>query len=172
MLAFGLSDLVQLPDNPRSGISKVVKKVKLFLGSVDSSSVKEYVLHKLNTSKYKYYPDVGGIVVGYTNVKLKFEDRGPTEMDCYQIVGVKANFYVFQPEAGSQITCVVLRKMDGKLFCFAHGIFRVEILNLDDCRVNDIFVGQSVLVKIEVVEHLAWNTSNFHRSSRSRRIFD
>jgi len=158
MLPFGTSDLVRLPDNPRSGIEMFDKQVTLVFDSVVSSNIKEYVLQKLNNSRNRYYPDVGGILVGYTSVKVKFKDNGQSEIDRPRIVDIKANFYIFRPQAGTQLTCIVSSKIDGGKFVYlAHGIFNVEILNLDDCCEDDIFVGQSILVEVEAVEHLAWN---------------
>ena len=142
MLPFGTSDLVRLPDNPRSGVLMVDKQVTLVFDSVESSNVKEYVLQKLNNSRNRYYPDVGGILVGYTSVKVKFNDKVQSEIDYPRIVDIKANFYIFHPQAGSQITCIVSSKIDGGQFVYlAHGIFSVEILNLDDCCEDDIVVG-------------------------------
>ena len=142
MLPFGTSDLVRLPDNPRSGVLMVDKQVTLVFDSVESSNVKEYVLQKLNNSRNRYYPDVGGILVGYTSVKVKFKDNGLSETDYPRIVDIKANFYIFRPQAGTQLTCIVSSKIDGGQFVYlAHGIFSVEILNLDDCCEDDIVVG-------------------------------
>jgi len=72
-----------------------------------------------------------------------------------QGVYIRAQFFLFKPQVGSELQCIVSKKEEGIITCLAHGVFKVEVINPPKCW-ETVFVGQTITAKVLVVEQLAW----------------
>jgi len=136
-----------LASDPRSGVAAVHKSVQLVMENNHSGDIKESIVKKLNSNTNKYYPDAGGIMMGYHGIKLLRSSSEVTNIVC-----TRAKFYVFSPKVGSELQCTVSRKED-LVTCLVHGLFEVQLVNPDS---QAVFIGQTVTVKVDAVEQLAW----------------
>ena len=61
-------NLSLLSDDPQLGIKAVTKSITVVLSSSNQVSIKENLCKMLSTSLNQYSPDIGGIVLGYSNI--------------------------------------------------------------------------------------------------------
>merc|ERR1719225_2438437 len=88
--------LSAISKEPNSGIKSIIKRVTVIIRDSTEKNLKENLIQILNQNLNQYSPDIGGILLGYTNVK-------------YEIVTlkVKAKFFLFSPTVGGIIRCSV-----------------------------------------------------------------
>jgi hypothetical protein len=65
------SALVGMTSDPSTGVVAVVRSVHFVMEKEELSYTKEAVIRKLNLNMNTFYPDAGGILMGYLNVKIK-----------------------------------------------------------------------------------------------------
>ena len=134
--------------DPKAGVRAVIKKISLFLAADMKDSLKENVIKILNNQKDKYYPDVGGILLGYSNVKIAKDTEWDYQND-FLSVYIRAKFYIFQPTIGSELRCVVEEVCSSKrtLKCLAHGKFEVNV-NIQGEAAKNVVKGELITAKI------------------------
>jgi len=150
--------LTGMTSDPRSGVVTDHKSVHVVLDKKDMVDVQESVVRKLNSNINKFYPDAGGIMMGYQGIKLKKSTSEVTASNTHHLlhpVYIRAKFFLFKPQVGSELQCVVDKRVDGLVTCLAHGVFKVEVVNPPQAWEN-VFVGQIVIVKVDAIEQLAW----------------
>jgi hypothetical protein len=143
------SALVGMTSDPTTGVVAVVRCVHFVMEKEELSYIKEAVIRKLNLNMNIFYPDAGGILMGYQNVKIKKNTSKVTPTP----VNIQAMFFLFRPQVGEDLSCVVIQREEGRVTCMAHRIFKVEAFSPPQVTV---FLGQMVMVKVEAVEQMAW----------------
>merc|ERR1719431_408082 len=146
-----------LTSDPRSGVVTDHKSVHMVMNKKEMEEIRESVVKKLNSNMNKFYPDAGGIMMGYQGIKLKksTSEVTVTSSPLFHPVYIRAKFYLFKPQVGSELKCVVDKRVDGVVTCLAHGVFKVEVVNPPQAW-ESVFVGQIVFVKVDAIEQLAW----------------
>ena len=94
--------LTAISRDSNSGIKSVIKRVTLVLNLSASTELKENLNQHLNLNLNKYLPDIGGILLGYTDVrfsKVNF-DWSQGYNDEIVTLKVKAKFLLFSPCVG------------------------------------------------------------------------
>ena len=106
-------NLSLLSDDPQLCIKAVTKCITVVLSSSPQASIKENLCMMLSTSLNKYSPDIGGIVLGYSNIShskvISKWSQGDSSDDVVTLK-VTAKFYLFSPSVGS-----TLRSMLGRI---------------------------------------------------------
>ena len=113
---------------PLTGVVLVTKKVQLIMQHQNICELQGATVEKLNLCVNKYYPDAGGIVMGYRDIKINQSEVAPSTIP--HPVNMEASFYLFQPVVGSDLLCVVSRKEEGQVTCLAHRVFQAGGLGL------------------------------------------
>ena len=152
------SALAGMTSDPRTGVVAQTRNVYIVMEKEDFSDMKSGLIRKLNLNINKYYPDAGGILMGYKGIKIKrstFEVNTTTLLHPIHPIHLRASFYMFKPTVGTELMCVVTHTEVGRVKCRAHGVFQVEVFNPPGCE-DLVFVGQSVLVKVLAVEQMSW----------------
>ena len=105
-------NLSLLSDDPQLGIKAVTKSITVVLSSSTEAIIKENLCKMLSTSLNKYSPDIGGIVLGYSNIShskvICKWSQGDTSDDIMTLK-VTAKFYLFSPSVGSTLRSVLGR---------------------------------------------------------------
>ena len=65
------SALAGMTSDPRTGVVAQTRNVYIIMEKEDLSDTKSVLIRKLNLNINKYYPDVGGILMGYQGIKIK-----------------------------------------------------------------------------------------------------
>jgi len=148
--------LTGLTSEPRSGVVTDHRSVYLVMEKKEMGDIKESIMRKLNSNINKYYPDARGIMMGYQGIKLKRNTSEVTTVNpsLLHAVYIRAKFYLFKPQVGSELQCVVHKRVDKLVTCLAHGVFEVEVVSPPQAWEN-VFVGQVVVVKVNAIEQLA-----------------
>ena len=153
--------LSAISKDPNSGIRIVVKRITVMLpaaGGGVNASVKEKFTETLNAQKHKYLPDIGGYLLGYTDVKYKesvFEWSKDDNVP--QSVKVKAKFYIFSPVHQMTLRCTVTDRTKEKIRCKAFNHFPVEVHH--PAQIWDtVTKGDLVLVEVDLVSQPAHQT--------------
>lgn len=154
-MAMSHSALMGMSSEPRSGIVAVNRSFYIVMEKNDFSDIKAAVIRKLNSNIYQHYPDAGGILLGYHDIKLKKSTSEITDTALLHPVFIKARFFLFKPVVGSELQCIVKKREEGWVTCEALGIFKVQVVNPPSYS-EAAFVGQRVLVKVDAVEQSAW----------------
>ena len=69
-------------------------------------------------------------MIGYQRIKLKkstSEVTGTNTPLLYPVY-IRAKFLLFKPQVGSELRCVVDKRVDGLVTCLAHGVFKVDVV--------------------------------------------
>ena len=142
-----------MTSNPRTGVVALVRNVDLVLEREERSVMRASMVRKINSNIHKFYPDAGGILMGFKDIKMK---RIKSEDASTLLpIHIRAKFYVFKLTAGMELVCEVTQQEAGSLKCKAHGVFQVEVNSLSESA-DMVFVGQSVIIKVDAVEQMAW----------------
>jgi len=149
------SALVGMTSDPRSGVVAGLTSFHIVMETEDFGDMKEALVRKLNSNKNKFYPDAGGIMMGYSGIKMMKSTSEVTSTTLLQGVYIRAQFFLFKPQVGSELQCIVSKKEEGIITCLAHGVFKVEVINPPKCW-ETVFVGQTITAEVVVVEQLAW----------------
>ena len=157
MCAMQHSAVMGMIFDPRSGVVTVLKSIHLIMKNSDFANIKESVVRKLNFNLHKYYPDAGGMLMGYQGIKLKksTSELPTANTSSHHPVHIRAKFFLFKPMVGSELECVVKEREDGLVTCLAHGVFTVLVVHPPKAW-ETVFVGQVVIVKVDAVEQFAW----------------
>lgn len=148
--------LSALSDDPQSGIKSVTKRVTIVLTSSPELTIKENLLNNFNENLRKFYPDIGGILLGYKNVKYSKVNFDWSQGDSDDIVTVKvlAKFFIFSPDVGSTVWCTVRDRSKDRVTCLARGHFPVMVYN-PGASWDAVSSGDLVLVEVQVFSMLA-----------------
>ena len=151
--------LSSISKDPNSGIRIVVKRITVMLPAAGGGgSVKEKFTETLNAQKHKYLPDIGGFLLGYTDVKYRenvFE--WSKRDDVPQSVRVKAKFYLFSVHVGALLRCTVTDRTKEKISCKAINHFPVEVHH--PAQIWDtVTKGDLVVVEVDLVSQPAHQT--------------
>ena len=67
--------------------------------------------------------------MGYQAIKVqkRTSELAPTSL--LNPVHIKAKFYLFQPQVGSNLFCVVQTREEGRVTCLVHGVFIVDMIS-------------------------------------------
>eukprot|EP00092_Neocalanus_flemingeri_P016110 GFUD01017437.1.p1 GENE.GFUD01017437.1~~GFUD01017437.1.p1 ORF type:complete len:1111 (-),score=302.78 GFUD01017437.1:41-3373(-) len=147
--------LAGMTSDPRTGVVAQHRSVHIVIEKDKISVMKEALIKKLNTNVNKFYPDAGGIMMGYQGIKMKRSTCEVNSLPLLHPVHIRAQFYLFRPQVGSEVTCVVTSREEGRVKCLVHSVFEVEVLSPPGCW-DTVLVGQTVVVKVEAVEQMAW----------------
>ena len=122
-------NLSLLSDDPQLGIKAVTKCITVVLSSSNQVSIKENLCKLLSTSLNQYSPDIGGIVLGYSNISqskvISKWSQGDSRDDIVTLK-VAAKFYLFSPSVGS-----TLRSMLGRIVKLDQIMKNDRILNTE-----------------------------------------
>ena len=122
-------NLSLLSDDPQLGIKAVTKCITIVLSSSNQVSIKENLCKLLSTSLNQYSPDIGGIVLGYSNISqskvISKWSQGDSRDDIVTLK-VAAKFYLFSPSVGS-----TLRSMLGRIVKLDQIMKNDRILNTE-----------------------------------------
>ena len=144
-----------LASDPRNGVVARHSSLHIVMGREDFGDIKEALVKRLNLNMNKFYPDAGGILMGCQGIKVKKSSSEVSPTSLLNPVFFRAQFYLFQPQVGSDLFCVVHTREEGRVTCLVHKVFMVDVANPSRCW-ETVFVGQTVMVKVEAVEQLAW----------------
>ena len=64
-------DLTGLTSDPRSGVVADIRSLHMVMDKKEMGEIKETVVRRLNSNINKFYPDAGGVMIGYQRIKLK-----------------------------------------------------------------------------------------------------
>ena len=145
--------LMGMVTDPLTRVVLVNKKLQMILQHQNLRDLQEAIVEKLNLNVNKFYPDAGGIMMGYKDIKIKKGEV--TASTTPHPVNIEASFYLFQPVVGSDLLCVVSRQEEGQVTCLAHGVFPVDVVTPPKYE-DRLFIGQIVRVRVEVVAQSAW----------------
>ena len=148
---YSLSDISA---DPRSGIRSVIKRVTVVLSS--STDIKENLIQLLNQNLNQYFPDIGGILLGYTNVRYSKVNFDWSQGDSDEIVTLKvlAKFFLFNPAIGSTLRCTVRNRTPTRINCLAQSHFPVTVYN-PDATWDSVGSSDVVQVEVQVVSQMA-----------------
>lgn len=103
---------------------------------------------------------MGGILLGYQNIKL-INDKGVIHNDSNGIhVDLEGDFFVFKPEIGKELKGVLNRKGKDFVGVLVYNTFNVSIPKPqstddgDEWLGNDVQIGSEVLFQIQHVDTL------------------
>ena len=142
--------------DPQSGIKSVNKRITIVLSSSPDLTLKENLLSTFNQNLKKYYPDVGGILLGYKNVKyskVSF-DWSQGDSDDFVTLKVMGKFFIFCPDVGSSLRCTVRDRTKDRVTCLAQSHFPVTVYNPGSSWDN-VGSGDLVLVEVQVFSMMA-----------------
>ena len=114
-----------LCDDPQLGIKAVTKSITVVLSSSNQVSIKENLCKMLSTNLNKYSPDIGGIVLGFSNIShskvISKWSQGDSSDDVVTLK-VTAKFYLFSPSVGSTLRSMLgpIVKLDRIPIIFSH----------------------------------------------------
>ena len=134
--------------DPNTGVRPVRKTISLYLAADMKDNVKENIIEILDKQIDKYYPDVGGLMMGYSKIKFQKDNDWNYQNDILPI-NIKAKFYIFQPTIGSELMCIVREvcALKGILICSAHGKFEV-LVNIKAEDAKNVVKGELITAKI------------------------
>lgn len=121
----------------------------------DYGHVHQAVVRMLNSHKFKFYPDIGGIMMGYQGIRVKQSTSQPDPALPLHMLNLSAEFFIFRPLPGEELSCVVSRKEQKEVECLAHDMFTVRVVSPEPGVLERLWVGQEVVVRVEGVSHLA-----------------
>ena len=148
--------LSAISKDPKSGIRIVVKRITVMLPATrGEGSIKEKFTETLNAQKHKYLPDIGGFLLGYTDVKYKEMVYEWSKKDHVpQSVRLKAKFYSFVPMPEMTLRCTVTERTKEKISCKAFNHFPVEV-HYPAQIWDTVTKGDIVLVEVDLVSQPA-----------------
>ena len=153
MCALTHPGLMWMVTDPLTRVVVVNKKLQMILKYHNIRDLQEAIVEELNLNVNKFYPDAGGIMMGYKDIKIKKTEVTPSTTP--HPVNIEASFYLFQPRVGSDLLCVVSRQEEGQVTCLAHRVFQVDVVSPPNCQ-ERLFIGQIVRVRVEAVAQSAW----------------
>ena len=148
--------LLSLSADPQSGIKSVNKRVTIVLTSSSELTVRENLLSSFNQNLKMFYPDIGGILLGYKNVKYSkvIHDWSQGDSDDFVTLKVMGNFFLFSPDVGSTLWCTVRDRTQDRVTCLAQGHFPVTVYN-PGASWDEVSSGDLVLVEVQVFSMMA-----------------
>jgi len=122
------------------------------------NNINESVKDLLNQGISKYDKKLGGILLGYHDIKL-LSSTGAVSNDSFFIhTDVAAAFYLFKPEIGKILTGTVNKKSEDHVGCLVHKTFNVSLpkpAKIDDDDDDDddwlgsrVQIGHDILFRI------------------------
>ena len=143
------SALAGMTSDPRTGVVALRRSIHIVIEKHEYSYIymKEALIRKLNSNVNKFYPDVGGILMGFQSIKMKRSTCEVTSTNLFHSVHIRAQFFLFKPQFGAELFCVVAEKGKGLVRCLAHSVFEVEVFSPPG-HWDTVFVGQTVVVKV------------------------
>ncbi|XP_063241140.1 uncharacterized protein LOC134541556 [Bacillus rossius redtenbacheri] len=119
------------------------------------SDIKAAVRKNLDAIVNKYDQTLGGIFLGYSNLKL-IQSKGLISYDdSFVHLDISADFYVFSPKEGSVLTGVVTKAIKNHVGCLVHKVFNVSVTNdteQEDWFGDTVQVGQEVQFEVTVLK--------------------
>lgn len=91
---------------------------------------------------------LGGILLGYKNVKLLSDEGSIVTDTCHVHVNIDADFYIFKPEIGTTVKGVVNKISGDHVGCLVHRVFNISVPKQDE---GDDWVGYLVEIGQEIV---------------------
>ena len=153
MLKFSNAAIEHLLNDPRSGIVSRDAVVNFILDKEEIAQKKLSIFKRLNGSLNKYYPDAGGIMVGFDCIRIR--KKNTTQLNEFSTsVAAKVTFHLFMPEARTSLTCIVKSIEEDHILCEAHSFFPVKVAKPREWL--KLIPGLKLGVQIDIVEHLAW----------------
>ena len=148
--------LSAISEEPNFGIRSVIKRVSIVLSVLPETTIKENLIKVLDQNLNKYSPDIGGILLGYTNVKYSKVNFDWSLGDRDEIVTlkVKAKFILFSPSVGSILRCKVRDRNQDRINCLALGHFPITVYN-PGTSWDFVGRGDVVLVELQVFSQMA-----------------
>ena len=151
--------LSAISSDPRSGIRVVKKRVTVVLDSTTESNSETNLIKLLNQNLNKYSPDIGGILLGYKDVRCETADFEWSRGDSDEIVTLKvcAKFFLFSPCVGSTLRCTVKGRSKSRVDCLALNHFPVTVYN-PDATWDSVCEGDVVQVEVQVISQMTNTT--------------
>ena len=153
--------LSAISKEPHSGIKTIIKRVTVPIiinasVSTEKKNIKENLIQVLNQNLNQYSPDIGGILLGYTNVKYEKVNFDWSLGDSDEIVTlkVKAKFFIFSPSVGQSVRCTVSDRSQDWINCLALGHFPVTVYR-PAAAWDSVGRSDVVLVEIQAVSQMA-----------------
>ena len=147
-----------IASDPKSGVRSLRKTVTLILPNnsieeegEDEPSLKESLLNLLHENLNKFWPDIGGILLGFGHIK--FSQLKLEWMRDKVAVKLKGKFYVFHPVVGAEMQCTVASRDNEKVTCKILNQFIIDVYSPDSCW-NHVVKNEVVSVKIELISQL------------------
>ena len=147
-----------IASDPKSGVRSLRKTVTLILPNnsieeegEDEPSLKESLLNLLHENLNKFWPDIGGILLGFGHIK--FSQLKLEWMRDKVAVKLKGKFYVFHPVVGAEMQCTVASRDNERVTCKILNQFTIDVYSPDSCW-NHVVKNEVVSVKIELVSQL------------------
>ena len=111
MCAMPQSALAGMTSDPRTGVVAQARNVDIVMEKEDFiSDMKSVFIRKLNLNINKYYPDVGGILMGYQGIRIKRSTFEVNTITLLHPIHIRAWFYLFKPTFGTELMCVVIQE--------------------------------------------------------------
>ena len=148
--------LSAISKEPNSGIRSVIKRITIVLRVPPEFTIEENLIKVLDQNRNQYFPDVGGILLDYTDVKYSkvIFDWSLGDRDQIVTLKVKAEFFLFSPSVGSILRCKVRDRSQDKVNCLALGHFPVTVYN-PGAAWDSVGRGDVVLVELQVFSQMA-----------------
>jgi len=143
-----LATLRALCQRKESCVEQVKKVVHLALPFCSLKDVMGGVHAELGHHVNRYYPSIGGILLGYARPQLTASTGNLLRDQAFVHLDVAADFFMFSPSLGKVLTGTVVKRSAGHLGCLLHSTFNISMRAGRD----DITVVEGDDVRIEVTK--------------------
>ena len=116
----------------RTGVVAVTRTVHIMMEE-DDCDMRKALIRKLNYNLNKYYPYAGGILMGCEGIQLKLNTMEVNITTLLHPIQVRAKFYLFRPQVGAELMCVITKMEEAGIRCLAHGMFEVKVFGPLGC---------------------------------------
>nr|XP_045599696.1 uncharacterized protein MAL13P1.304-like isoform X2 [Procambarus clarkii] len=145
---------------PGSYIKKVERELPLCIHPKFTQEMRKGVYQELDALSRRYSKVLGGLAMAYENVQLVSSRGWLFSTNPFIHVVVRAQFYVFAPEAGTVMEAVVKKKTKTHIGCLVHGMFNVSISKPIGSSVNGwcgTYAQEGDFVKLTIT-HVTFTT--------------
>ncbi|KAF2902610.1 hypothetical protein ILUMI_03588 [Ignelater luminosus] len=140
-----LDDLVQ---EENSCVEIQEQNYHLALHPFHLTNINESIKDILNKGIARYDKKLGGILLGYQNIKL-LSQAGTISNDSFFIhIDILASFYLFKPQVEKVLRGTVNKKSDDHVGCLAHNTFNVSLPKPED---DDDWIGLKAEIGSEIL---------------------
>jgi len=131
MSSENIKDIRELVNQPDSCIEQKKETLQLLIYPCYTNNIRKGIVKAIEHLSYRYNNKLGGLVVGYDQVKCYKESAFLT---AYISMSVSARFYVFSPKVGMKIKGVLKEKEDKQATFLLYGKYNVVFRTWDHSK--------------------------------------